>query len=145
MRRSRRDYVSAEMSFDFVRNMELAEVLVRYAAQPDQKALANDPSLEWRDLPGNRQRPPMKPPADSLTNNTLIRRGVGGAWDPNDEGYYLVVTHRARPWAKSEIEEQTYAVAVEVSLSTEAQIDLRAAMIRAQADVRTRARAQLQH
>ncbi|MCR6711945.1 MAG: hypothetical protein NVV57_04270 [Demequina sp.] len=131
------------MSFDFVRNLELAEVLARYAAQPDTRAIAKDPTLQKRTLPSGRQRPAMKPPAADLASNTLIRRSVGGSWDPNDEGYYLVVTHSARPWAKDEIEEQAYAVAVELSLAAGARIDLHAEMVKLQAEARLRTRGQV--
>jgi len=143
VRRSRRDYLLAEMTFDFVRNMELAEVLKRYALQPDKKAMAQDSTLKKHPLPEGRLRPAMKPPAADLTSNTLIRRSVEGSWDPNDEGYYLVVTHNARPWAKGETDEQTYALAVELSLADSARIDLRAEMVKVQAEMRMRTRGQV--
>jgi len=141
VRRSRRDYLAGGMAFDFVRNMSFDEVAARYSRQPNSAEMADDPSQVALDLPSGAQRPSLRPAAGELPSSTLIRRSFTGSWDPDDEGYYLVVSHRARHWARGdELEDQPYAVAVMLSLAGEARIDLRA-QVEARLEVRSRARA----
>lgn len=138
VRRSRRDYIAGAMSFDFVRNLPLEEVAARYSAQPSRSEVEQDPTLIRRDLPSGRLRPLLDPSSQTLLSNTLLCRTFSGTWDPDDEGYFVVVKHQARPWANTEErEDQKYAVAVELSLTNEARIDLLAQI---QAQLRQRAR-----
>jgi hypothetical protein len=145
VRRSRREYLASDMDFQYVRNMAFDEVQATYSRQPTRAEQADDPSLERFELPGDRRRPDLLPSSSRLKNNTLICRTLTGSWDPNDEGYYLVVTHGLRPWAdiKGFNEPQRYALAVELSLSEDASIDLYASIqaeLQATAQVRGRVR-----
>lgn len=138
VRRSRRDYLAGSMSFDFVRNLPRDEVAATYELQPTSAESARDASLVRRDLPSGRFRPQLEPGAQALLSNTLISRTFSGAWDPDDEGYYVVVKHEARSWANAdERADQGYALAVELSLASEARIDL---LAQVRAELRQRAR-----
>ncbi|HRP99494.1 MAG TPA: S8 family serine peptidase [Terrimesophilobacter sp.] len=140
VRRSRRDYIAGAMSFDFVRNLPVDEVAAVYSAQPSRADVEQDPALNRRDLPAGRRRPSLNPSSQTLLSNTLLCRTFSGAWDPDDEGYFLVVKHQARPWANAEErEDQKYAVAVELSLTNEAKVNL-LAQVQAQLQQRARLR-----
>lgn len=137
VRRSRRDYLAGTMGFDLVRNRSLDDVARAYSAQPT-RAERQAHGLPRLDLPGRRERPQLEPGSQPLASNTLVRRLYRGAWDPDDDGYFVVVKHSARTWAgASEGDVQSYALAVELSLEAQAQIDLYA-LVRAR--IRTRAR-----
>jgi hypothetical protein len=140
VRRSRRDYLAGSMGFDLVRNQSLEDVARAYAAQPTRaEQLAR--GLARIELPTGRDRPPLEPGSQALASNTLLRRVYRGVWDPDDDGYFIVVKHGARAWSgAAEGDTQRYALAVELSLDARAQIDLYAlvrAQIRARARLRT--------
>jgi len=138
VRRSRRDYIAGEMGVDFVRNMPLAEVAATYSLQPTEAESALDASQVRRELPTDRRRPTLEPRSQQLKSNTLLCRSFSGGWDPDDEGYFVVVKHQARPWASTEEKaDQPYALAIELSLSTAARIDL---LAQARARLRQRVR-----
>ncbi|MCL2594761.1 MAG: S8 family peptidase [Promicromonosporaceae bacterium] len=146
VRRSRREYLACDMAFDVVRNMTYDEVAEAYRRQPTQEELAVDPTLAKVDLPGPRFRITMRPTTTDLAANTLIcRTGQRMAWSPDDEGYHVIVTHTPRPWAKTKADSapQSYALAVELALDEEVDIDLYA-LVKAQlqaeahADIRLR-------
>ena len=143
VRRSRRSYLSGAMDFDFVRNMDLETLKATYERQPTLAALAADPNLERKPLPSGHARPNLEPGVTALASNTVIRRRmVGGGWDPDDEGYHLVVTHSPAAWAvgaKDSPEDQRYALAVELAVRETVSIDLHA-LVRARLATRLRAR-----
>lgn len=131
VRRSRRDYLAATMEFDLVRNRPLDDVLGIYAVQ--------EPGSRT-ELPAGRDRPPLDPGSQAFASNTLVRRTYSRAWDPDDNGYYIVVKHILRNWANAkEGGEQHYALAVEIALDSSARIDLYA-LVRAQLRLRARLR-----
>lgn len=143
VRRTRRSYQGATMDVELVRNIPREEVVATYQQQPSEKELALDSTLTRRELPSGRQRPTLVPGARNIESNTLIRRRLTTrGWDPDDEGYYVVVRHDLQPWAKpiaGEPQPQRYALAVELRINASAQIDLYT-LIRAELDLRARAR-----
>lgn len=139
VRRSRRDYLAGSMGFDLVRNRSLEDVARTYAAQPTRTE-RQARGLDSVELPTGRERPQLEPGSQALASNTLIRRIYRGAWDPDDDGYFVVVKHSARSWSgAAEGPVQRYALAVELSLDARTQIDLYS-LIRAQLRARTRLR-----
>lgn len=143
VRRSRRSYLAGAMDFDFVRNMDLETLRATYERQPTRTELAEHPELSRRSLPSGHARPSLEPGVTALASNTTIRRRmVGGGWDPDDEGYHLVVTHSPAPWAtgqKDSPDEQEYALAVELRVRDTVNIDLRS-LVQARLASRARAR-----
>lgn len=142
VRRSRRDYIAGEMAFDFIRNLPFAEVEATYSEQPTEAEADEDPTRVRRPMPlrGSHVRPALEPGSQQLMSNTLVCRSFQGGWDPDDDGYFVVVKHQARPWANAEEKaDQPYAIAVELSLSSAARIDL-LAQVRAQLRQRIRLR-----
>ena len=145
VRRSRRSYVEGSMDFDFVRNMEIDDLVRAYERQPTRNEREANPELVALPLPSGRSRPVLQPGTKALASNTLIRRQMSGAWDPDDESYHLVVTHSPSPWARRGHDDdvQGYAIAVELSVRENAGIDLHALVqARLQASVRVRGRLQ---
>lgn len=131
VRRTRRAYQGATMETELVRNMPLDEVVATYQEQPTVRQVAEDSALHRRDLPKGRQRPRLEPNSQAIVSNTLIRRRtITTGWDPDDDGYYLVVRHNLQPWAAGAQgpEPQNYAIAVELTLHDTVDIDLYASI-----------------
>jgi hypothetical protein len=143
VRRSRRAYVAGSMAVDFIRNRDLDEVVETYERQPTLVERAQDPALTWMPLPSGHDRPALEPGSQALLSNTLIRRRVASTlWSPDDEGYYLVVSHSSAPWAKTSDgpgESQDYALAIELAVRNTVAIDLHA-LVRTRLAVRPRIR-----
>lgn len=116
VRRSRREYIAGQMTVELVRGMDLDEVRRRYQIQPSVRAAEADPRLERLELPSGRRRPRLVPSVTSVKNNTLLcRTYLDGSWDPDDEHYFLVVTHNLSPWTEAQkrsYSSQDYALAV---------------------------------
>lgn len=145
VRRTRRAYQSATMEIELVRNMTLEDVVATFQQQPSATEVEEDPTLVRYGLPEGKQRPNLKPGATTIKSNTLIRRRTHCGWDPDDEGYYIVVRHDLQTWANpadGDPAPQRYAIAVELALSEEARIDLYA---RVREALRTRARLRGRH
>lgn len=115
VRRTRREYLAGEMTFDLVRASTLADVTAAYQGQIKGKELK---------LPKGRLRLDLKPGSTTTANSTLMVRKVRHTIFPEDDGdtYFLAVTHRNRPWARDGV--QTYAVAVELEEHAELDVDL---------------------
>jgi subtilisin family serine protease len=128
VRRTRREYLAGEMSFDLLRASSLQEVSDWYRQQDPEEPLR---------LPGDRRRVDLRPGTNTGANSTLIAREVRRTLFPEDDGdtYYLAVTHRNRPWASSG--EQRYALAVAFEEEERQNIDLYAEL---QTRVRPRVR-----
>jgi hypothetical protein len=115
VRRTRREYLAGEMSFDLLRASSLAEVQSWYRRQ--------DPGEPLK-LPGDRRRPKLDPGIETTANSTLVVRGVRRRLFEADDGdtYYLAVTHSSRPWAEKG--QQTYALAVAFEEEERQDVDL---------------------
>jgi subtilisin family serine protease len=128
VRRSRREYTAGQMSVELVRGFDLAEVILRYERQPTAAEVAADPSLLRLDVPGGKFRPSLNPGVSRVQSNTLIRRDfVHGSWDPDDENYFLVVTHNQSPWTqrqRRDYAEQAYGLAVEIADEDRTDLDV---------------------
>lgn len=143
-RRSRKDYIAGRMEFSFLPNETMENIAAAFAAQPTAAERGGEPILP--NLPGRR----MLPTKTTFRSDTLVRRtfySEDGGWDPDDEHYYLAITHDHSRWTstqKSKYERQRFAVAVEMRDHDRLDIDLYAqAQIRLQAqlDARIRGRA----
>lgn len=144
VRRSRRAYAAGDMTFDAVRNLPLDRVREIYQRQPTTAEALETPDRVRIELPSDRTRPPMQPGSQAFASNTMIRRTLSRGWDADDEGYYLVVTHSARAWAvrKDMPEQQSYALAVQLTMHESARVDLYALV---QAQLRARIRGHVRY
>ena len=83
----------------------------------------------------------MKPGVQRLESNTLIKREyVHGTWDPDDEHYFLVVTHNQSAWTSAQrkgYQSQTYAIAVQLLDEERTGLNLHALVV-AQAQLQAR-------
>jgi len=115
VRRTRREYLAGEMNFDLVRASTLEDVTAAYQGQIKDQEVP---------LPKGRLRLDLKPGSTSTANSTLMVRRVQHTIFPEDDGdtYFLVVTHRNRPWARNGV--QSYALAVELEEHAESDVDL---------------------
>jgi hypothetical protein len=129
VRRQRRDYLAAEMSFDFLRNVGSDEIAERYAAQ------GNDPIELWKD----RHRLKLRPSAAQVAKSTLQVRRIFPKELRVDDGdtYYLAVKHKPSAWASGGT--QRYALVVEIVDLDRQQLDIYA-QVRQQVRPRTRVR-----
>ena len=91
VRRQRREYLAAEMSFDFLRNVEPDEIRARYARQGAERV----------DLWSDRHRLKLKPGSTLTSKSTLQVRRIFPRELRVDDGdtYYLAVKHKPAPWA----------------------------------------------
>lgn len=125
VRRTRRDYTMGEIALGLVRNIEPDDLVARYRRQPTTAQIAEDPALIALALPTGRQRPELEPRQQVLRANTLLRQTAKMRWDEDDDGYFIVLTDSRRAWATADHKEpQRYALALELSLSEKATIDL---------------------
>jgi hypothetical protein len=141
VRRSRREYIAGNMSVELVRGLDEDHVARHYQIQPTRAQVEANPQLRRFDLPSGKQRPSLSPGQAALASNTLIRRDFdGGTWDPDDEHYFLVVTHTHSPWTqkqRNEYPKQRYALAVQLTDEGRTHLDLHNL---ARAELRTRIR-----
>jgi hypothetical protein len=86
VRRTRREYLAGEMSFDLLRASSLEEVRSWYRKQDPEEPLK---------LPGDRRRLKLEPGTETMSNSTLAVRGVRRRLFGADDGdtYYIAVTH----------------------------------------------------
>lgn len=131
VRRTRREYLAGEISFDLIRATTLDEVATIYERQ--------DPDAPLK-LPAGRRRLSLDPNATTTGNSTLMVRGVRRQTFPEDDGdtYFLAVTHRNRAWARPGT--QRYAVAVEFEDEEREDVDLYAQLRERVQPIRERAR-----
>ena len=127
VRRQRRDYLAAEMSFDLLRNVEPEEIARRYGRQGDDRV----------DLWNDRRRLDLKPGSTRTGKSTLqVRRAFPKELRVDDgDTYYLAVKHKPAPWASGGTER--YAVVVEIVDEDRQQLDIYA---QAQEQLRVRPR-----
>lgn len=114
VRRQRREYLAAEMSFDLLRNVAPEEIAERYARQGEDRVEL------WTD----RRRLNLKPGSTHTSNSTLqVRRVLLRQLDPDDgDVYYVAVKHRPASWATGG--QQSYALAVEIVDEDRPELDL---------------------
>lgn len=133
VRRSRKDYIAGRMEFAFIQREGLDDIRAAYARQPKKAERDADPTLTLTDSLAGRKLFPAK---TTFYSDTLMRRSYfspSSGWDPNDEDYFLVITHEHSRWTpaqKKAYTAQEFAVAVEIcdhgrldlDLYTEAQL-----------------------
>lgn len=143
VRRSRREYIAGQMSVELVRGLDENEVERRYSLQPTIAEAQADSSVHRLNLPSGKLRPALQPGPTRLASNTLVRRDFDdGSWDPDDEHYFLVVTHNLSPWTtrqRREYGEQRYALAVQLVDEGRTNLDLHS-LVRAELRTRVRTR-----
>ncbi|OJV79330.1 MAG: hypothetical protein BGO37_12965 [Cellulomonas sp. 73-92] len=141
VRRDRGGYAAGDMSFDVTRAMTEAEVVQLYELQPSEEEVSADPSKVRLPLPHDRRRPNLQPGVKTFASNTLMRRTLDWDWNPDDEDYFLVLRHTPRRWSKTANDptEQSYALAIELSMQATASVDL-FSLVRAQIEARARVR-----
>jgi subtilisin family serine protease len=129
VRRQRREYLAAEMSFDFLRNVEPEEIARRYQRQGDERV----------DLWTDRHRLKLQPGPTRTSKSTLQVRRIFPKELRVDDGdiYYLAVKHKPAPWASGG--RQSYAVVVEIVDEDRQQLDIYS-QVRQQVQPRTRIR-----
>jgi hypothetical protein len=115
VRRTRREYLAARMSFDLVRNMSVEDIKATWIKQPDDRSL-------WLDLPNDRRRPKLEPGMQDSQDSTLqVRTLRRRKLEPDDgDTYYVVVRHTSSAWTRGG--EQRYALVV--ALEDEERVDL---------------------
>ncbi|MFJ4166865.1 S8 family serine peptidase [Microbacterium sp. NPDC089698] len=127
VRRSRKDYIAGNMEFVFVQRQDLAAIKEAFARQPRKSERDENPDLVVIKAISGRA---MEPPKTTFLSDTLMRRtyySPSGGWDPNDEDYFLVITHEHSRWTdrqKKQYTEQSFAVAVEIRDHDRLDIDL---------------------
>ncbi len=142
VRRSRKDYIAGRMEFAFIQREDLEDIKAAFKRQPTAKERAENPKLQSVESLAGRQLHPSK---TTFFSDTLMRRSYfspSGGWDPNDEDYFLVMTHEHSRWTapqKRGYATQKFAVAVEIIDYDRLDIDLYAA---AEAKLTGRATAQ---
>ena len=143
VRRSRREYIAGNMTVELVRGLDADDVARHYQLQPTTAQAQADSKLRRLTLPTGNQRPSLRPGPTRLASNTLIRRDFdGGSWDPDDEHYFLVVTHNQSPWTqkqRNEYPSQRYALAVQLTDEGRTHLDLHN-LVRAELRTRVRVR-----
>jgi hypothetical protein len=141
VRRSRREYIAGNMTVELVRGLDENVVARHYQLQPTTAQAEANPQLQRLSLPTGNRRPSLHPGPTRLASNTLIRRDFdGGSWDPDDEHYFLVVTHNHSPWTqkqRNEYSRQRYALAVQLTEEGRTDLDLHNLV---RAELRTRVR-----
>jgi Subtilase family len=144
--RSRREYLAGGMTVELVRGLNYDQVVQHYERQPSTAEAEADPLLVKLDLPSGRLRPNLVPRARRIASNTLLRRDyVDRSWDPDDEQYFLVVTHTLSPWTPRQrraYSRQRYSIAVQLVERDRLDLDLHG-LVRAQLRARARTRIRL--
>lgn len=136
VRRQRREYLASSMKVNIYRDIdpnELAEILVKQ--DPDDS----------QDLIRDRRRLTMTPGSNSFTNSTLQLQQwtATRSFTDDDETFFVVVTHKAQTWARSNPDygTQSYALAVTLEDQNLVQADLHQLLtqkVRVPAKVRVR-------
>lgn len=109
VRRQRREYLASSMKLNIYRDIDpdaLAEMLIKQ--DPD------DP----QDLIRDRRRLQLTPGSNSFTNSTLQLQQweARRSFIDDDETFFVVVTHKAQTWARSNPDYQTQSYALTVTL-----------------------------
>lgn len=132
VRRQRRDYLAGHLTMDLLRDISLHEIEEIYRRQ--------DPK-DRRPLINNRRRvKSLQPGPEAVLSNTLqVREWQPKRLKPADgEVYYLVIVHRAAPWAHllpEPYEQQDYGLCVELCEQDDVDIDVYS-LVRQQLEVR---------
>lgn len=129
VRRQRREYLAASMTFDLLRNVEPGTIAEIYSRQPEER----------ENLIRDRRDLKLKPGVSTCDASTLQVRTVRHRALNVDDGetYYLVVTHRSAPWAEGG--DQRYALAVVLEEEEREDVDLYA-LVYAQLELPVRVR-----
>lgn len=140
VRRSRKDYIAGNMEFAFIQREDLPAIKAAFAKQPPRNERDEKTDQVFVEAIQGRA---LVPPKTTFLSDTLIRRSFyssSGGWDPNDDDYFLVITHEHSRWTpsqKNRYKEQSFAVAVEIRDHDRLDLDLYA---EAQARLQERAR-----
>lgn len=120
VRRTRREYLTANMKFDLVRGLAADEIESRWKRQPTDTAIRLD-------LPSGRARPNLDPGSNECMGATLqVRSHRRTQVDATDaHGYSVVVQHLSASWFETE-SPQRYALVVALEDREREGVDLRA-------------------
>jgi hypothetical protein len=120
VRRTRREYLTANMKFDLVRGLAADQIESRWQRQPTAAA-------DRLDLPSGRARPGLDPGANECKDATLqVRSYTRTQVDKTDaHGYHVVVQHLSASWFPTE-SPQRYALVVALEDREREGVDLRA-------------------
>jgi len=120
VRRTRREYLTANMKFDLVRGLSPDEIESRWKRQPTEVS-------ERLDLPAGRARPDLDPGSNECKDATLqVRSYTRTRVDETDShGYHVVVQHLTASWFETE-SPQRYALVVVLEDREREGVDLRA-------------------
>jgi hypothetical protein len=120
VRRTRREYLTANMKFDLVRGLSPDEIESRWKRQPTKVS-------ERLDLPAGRARPDLDPGSNECKDATLqVRSYTRTRVDETDShGYHVVVQHLTASWFETE-SPQRYALVVVLEDREREGVDLRA-------------------
>lgn len=135
VRRTRREYLTANMKMDLVRGLSADEIEEIWKEQPPK-------DKGRKDLPTKgRKRPDLEPGSQECQDATLQVRSYGRQQiDTLDtHGYHVVVQHLSARWSK-ETAPQRYALVVVLEDQEREGVDLRA-ILEARLEARLRARA----
>lgn len=138
VRRTRREYLTAAMKVDLVRDMSVEEIEATFREQPAK----DDP--DYRELPSSdRLRLQMEPGTTECDDATLqVRRyRRTRAVDVSDHGYNVVLRHVSATWSDV-TRPQRYALVVMLTDEERPDVDLRATL-EAVLEVRERERVRL--
>jgi hypothetical protein len=129
VRRQRREYLAASMTFDLLRNVEPSVIRDVYSRQTDDRER----------LIRDRRNLDLTPGVSLCAESTLQVRSVRRRELNIDDGpvYHLVVTHRSAPWSQGG--NQRYALAVVLEEEERETVDLYA-LVQAQLAVPIRIR-----
>ncbi len=120
VRRTRREYLTANMKVDLARGLSMEEITEIWKKQP-----AKDKGK--KDLPTGRLRPKLDPGSQECQDATLqVRSYTRQNTDAVDtHGYHVIVQHLAASWASTE-HPQRYALVVVLEDRERENVDLRA-------------------
>ncbi len=138
VRRVRREYLTATMKVDLVRDMSMEDIEAVFREQPPKE----DPN--YRELPGSsRLRLPLEPGTTECDDATLqVRRyRRKHSVEVSEHGYHVVLRHISATWHEA-IAPQRYALVVLLTDEQRPDVDLRATL-EALLEVRERERVRL--
>lgn len=120
VRRTRREYLTANMRFDLVRGLSADEIEARWRRQPTDRE-------DRLDLPSGRARPDLDPGSTECGDATLqVRSYTRRQVDATDaHGYHVVVQHLSASWFPTD-SPQRYALVVALEDRERQGVDLRA-------------------
>jgi hypothetical protein len=136
VRRTRREYLTATMKVDLVRDMPDEEIEAVFGGQPAK----DDPAYRELPKPG-KLRPPMEPGTNECDDATLqVRRyRRKNSAEVSEHGYNVVLRHLTARWADS-IGPQRYALVVLLTDEERPDVDLLASVQALLVQVRERIR-----